>query len=71
MIAWMAHWVMWFALRAVVTLVCIYSIQNLIHQEGYRVEFSTLLLASICAIVAIRMWMPSYHKESEKLNPSE
>jgi uncharacterized membrane protein len=70
MIAWMARWVVWFAIRVVVTLACIYSIQNIIHQEGYRVEFTTLLLASICAIIAIRMWMPS-SKESEKINPSE
>jgi hypothetical protein len=67
MIAWMAHWIVWFTVRAAITLVCIWTVQNLIHQEGYRVEFSTLLLASICAIVAIRMWMPSCQKEESRV----
>lgn len=67
MLAWMAHWILWFMIRAAVTLVCVYTVQNLIHQEGYRVEFGTLLLASICAIIAIRMWMPSSCKEDKQI----
>jgi hypothetical protein len=68
MIAWMAHRIMWFVVRAAVTLACDYTIWNLINSNGYRVEFKNLLLASVCAIVAIRIWMPSCSCQRDKNN---
>jgi len=66
MFAWMAHWIVWFLIRAAGTLACVYTIWNLVNSEGYRVGFKSMLLASICAIVAIRMWMPSYPKDKSE-----
>jgi hypothetical protein len=62
MLAWMMRWVIWIAIRVAVTLACILTIQNVIHAEGYRVEFFTLVISAVCVIVAVRMWMPSSNK---------
>ena len=55
----------WNAARVVVTLVALVTIQNVIAQEGYRVEFHDLLIVAICAIISIRIWMPSHKCEKE------
>lgn len=65
MIAWMAHRVMWFVIRAAVTLACVWTIHNLVNRYGYKVDFESILLASVCAIVAMRVWLPSYPKDKE------
>jgi hypothetical protein len=59
MVAWMMERVWWFAWRLAVSGVCLWTIQNVIHQEGYYVETKTLLVAGACAILGIRIWMPS------------
>ncbi len=66
MLAWMMRWVIWITIRVAVTLVCILTLQNVIHAEGYRVEFYTLVIAAVCVIVAVRMWMPSYPKQESE-----
>lgn len=58
MLAWMAYWIWWITWRSAVTLACMYTVQNVIHQEGYYIENKTLLVATICAILGIRVWMP-------------
>lgn len=65
MFAWMMRWVIWFAIRIAVTLACIVTLQNVIHAEGYRVEFYTLVIAAVCVIVAVRMWVSSYPKKDQ------
>lgn len=50
--------ILWFAIRCIVTLAGVYSLQTIIQREGYRAEFSTLLLAAIVSIVIIRFWIP-------------
>ncbi len=67
MIAWMISWIWWATWRLAVSLACLLTIQNVIHQEGYRVEFSTLLITGACAIVGIRIWMP-FSKEKSLVN---
>jgi len=59
MIGWMMGWVWWFTWRLVVSGVCLFTIQNVIHQEGYYIENKTLIVAGLCAVLAIRIWMPS------------
>lgn len=59
MIGWMMGWVWWFAWRLAVTGVCLWTIQNVIHREGYFIDSSTLVVAGLCAILGIRVWMPS------------
>jgi len=68
MLGWMAYWVWWFTWRSAVTFACMYTIQNVIHQEGYYVETKTLMVATICAILGIRVWMPSAHKPETHAN---
>lgn len=64
MIQWALRHIVWFTIRVVVTLACIWTLQNVIHREGYLVPYSTLLVGAVCLIVGVRMWMPSY-KEND------
>lgn len=64
MLEWMIGRVWWATWRLAVSLVCLLTIQNVIHQEGYRVEFSTLLVTGACAILGIRIWMPFAKEKS-------
>jgi hypothetical protein len=65
MIAWAMRWIVWFTIRAVVTLACVWTVQNLIVREGYRAEFDTLLFSAIVTIIAVRMWMPSCKQDKD------
>ncbi len=64
MFRWMMGWVWYATWRLAVSLACLLTIQNVIHQEGYRVEFSTLLVTGACAILGIRIWMPFTNEKS-------
>lgn len=64
MFRWMMGWVWYATWRLAVSLACLLTIQNVIHQEGYRVEFSTLLVTGACAILGIRIWMPFTKEKS-------
>jgi hypothetical protein len=59
MVVWMMERLWWYAWRLAVSGVCLWTIQNVIHQEGYYIETKTLLVAGACAILGIRIWMPS------------
>jgi hypothetical protein len=59
MIAWMIQKAGWFAIRLVVTMACLYTIQQAVHTEGYYIEFKVLLICAVCAIIGMRFWMPS------------
>lgn len=48
----------WLTIRVLVTLACVWTIQNIIYRDGYHVEFKTLIVAAIVIIVGVRMWMP-------------
>lgn len=65
MLEWIIKWVVWLAIRATVTLACMITIQTVIHNEGYYIEFHVLLVCAVCLIVGVRMWMPS-GKEDKK-----
>lgn len=65
MIAWMAHRVGWFVIRTAITLACVWTINRLVNSYGYRMDFFALLFASVCAIITIRLWMPSCHRDKE------
>lgn len=48
----------WYTIRIVVTLACVWTIQNVIHKEGYYIKFDTLLIVAVCVIIGVRFWMP-------------
>lgn len=68
MIAWLAYWAWWFAWRIVITFVCMVTIQHAATEEGYRLEWSTLLTATVCAIVIIRIWGGSTKRDKNADN---
>jgi hypothetical protein len=59
MFGWMMSRVWWFTWRLAVSLACLGTIHNVVHREGYYIEYTTLLVAGLCAVVGIRVWMPS------------
>lgn len=70
MISWASRWAWWFASRSVVTLVCIITVQNLLHHEGYLVEFKILALGAVCLILGVGVWMRLPSPEKPKQDTS-
>ena len=58
MLSWIGRHIVWFIIRCVVTLACMWTVQNILHQEGYYISFQTLLTGGVAIIVAVRFWMP-------------
>jgi hypothetical protein len=56
----------WYCIRIVVTLAVVWTIQNVIHKDGYYVNFDTLLICAVLVIVGVRFWMPRQHKGLEE-----
>lgn len=48
----------WYAIRVIITLAGVWTIQNVIHRDGYYVRFDTLLIAAVVIIIGVRFWMP-------------
>lgn len=71
MLRWIINNIVWFSIRLVVTLACIFTIQNVIHQEGYLIPYKILLVGAICLIVGVRLWMPSQDKKLHCANCSK
>jgi len=69
MFRWVSKWIWWFVSRSVVTLACIFSIQNLLHYEGYYVQFNILLAGAVCLILGVGCWMrlPSSEKPKQDI----
>lgn len=65
MLEWAAGWIWWFTWRLVVSGLCLWTIQNVAHQEGHYIETKTLVIVGMCAILGIRIWMP-FAKEAKK-----
>lgn len=59
MLQWAIKHIGWLAIRITVTLAGVWTMQNLIHKEGYLIDFRILLVGAICLIVMVRFWMPS------------
>jgi hypothetical protein len=58
----MLNWIGWFISRMVVTLICIFSVYNVVNKTtSYNVSLDLLLIVAFCTIVAVRAWMPSCH----------
>ena len=58
MFSWFARHALWFVIRCVVTLLCMWTVQAIMHQEGYHIEFQNILYGGAAIIVAVRFWMP-------------
>lgn len=66
MIRWALNHLLWFGIRIGVTLACILTVQHTITEEGYRVEFKNLLIATICLIIVTRFWLPKQTTKEEE-----
>lgn len=64
MLGWAVGWVWWFTWRLVVSGLCLWTIQNAVHQEGYYIETRTLIISGLCVILGVRIWMP-FSKEAK------
>ena len=52
----MIRWLIWFAIRIVFTIACMFTMQNIIGKLGYTIPSSTMIVSSVIIILAIRMW---------------
>ena len=67
MVEWFSRWVWWIASRCMVTLVCIFVLQDLLHQEGYFIPFKTLVVGATALIVGVYVWMRGPRQPKPKL----
>lgn len=65
MIRWAVHHITWFAIRLAVTAACIFTVNNVIAEEGYRVAYKDLSLCAACLIVMMRFWLPRPYEKKE------
>lgn len=56
MVEWMTSWIVRIGWRVTVTLACMYTFQNVIHQQGYTILWGTMCAATACAILLILTW---------------
>ena len=67
MIVWALKHIVWLVIRIVVTLVCMLTIKNVAHTQGYYISYEVLLVSAVCLIVGIRVWIPTCKdKETNK-----
>lgn len=57
MMLWLGQHAMWITIRSVITLACICVVYQLMAHEGYRCDFSTLVIGAVATIIACRMWI--------------
>jgi hypothetical protein len=68
MMLWLGRHALWLTIRSIITLACIEVVYQLMAHEGYRCDFTTLLIGAVCTIIACRCWTPS-GKEREHVLP--
>lgn len=47
----------WILGKVAVTLACIITLQNLIHNEGFYIPLQTLIIMSVLAIIGMKLWV--------------
>lgn len=57
MMEWASRWVWWIISRCTVTLICILVVQHVLHEEGYLVPFTNLVVGAAALIVGVYVWM--------------
>jgi hypothetical protein len=54
---WAVQHVGWFAIRCAITYACMYTVQNIIHQEqNIWIETQPMVIATACLVVVIKLW---------------
>jgi hypothetical protein len=70
MLRWAVHHITWFIIRIVVTAACIFTVNNVIAEEGYRVAYMDLSICTACLIVLMRFWLPKSYDKKDPKEPS-
>lgn len=67
MLAWAIRWIVWFVVRLMCSLACLFTIQFMVKEQGYYIPTKTLMVVGALLIVGVRVWMnaPSL-KNNEK-----
>lgn len=63
MIQYLLFWAWYLLWRIIITLTCLYSLQTVLHLEGYHMEWSTLLIVGVIFVIGVRTWAPAHHGE--------
>jgi hypothetical protein len=50
--------IIWFIVRITITLLCCKTLQYIISLQGYRIDFSDVLISAVMIIVGVRIWLP-------------
>ena len=64
------RWFVYFAWRSVITVLCAYTLQQVVHTQGYLIDLKVILQAAVLTILAVRIWMP-FESTTEVVKPEE
>lgn len=59
----MLRWLFWFVLKCGVTALSAWTLFNVIHQQGYYIEFTPILVGSVLLVIMIKLWSWNYKKD--------
>lgn len=66
MIRWALSHILWFTIRCVITLACLFTLQHVLQEEGYRVEGESLLMVAVIFVVGVKLWAPNHKVKEDK-----
>jgi hypothetical protein len=59
MIAWAWRWIVWLLIRVAITGAIIFTMQMLLHLNGYWIPTNNLIMCTLLIIIGIRCWSGS------------
>lgn len=54
---------LYFLIKCVITMGCLFTAQTLMHTEGYSISWQTLITIGVIFIVGIKLWTFDYSKD--------
>ena len=64
------RWFIYIGWRMVITILCGYTLQQVVHTQGYLIDIKVILQAAVLTILAVRIWMP-FETTTEAVKPEE
>jgi hypothetical protein len=58
-----------FWLEIGITVLCAYTLQQVVHTQGYLIDIKVILQAAVLTILAVRIWMP--FESTKEIKPEE
>jgi hypothetical protein len=64
MIVWAWRWFCWLFVRVVITGALLFTLQTVLHSQGYWISTNNLVISAALIIIGIRCWTGSPENKS-------